>query len=423
MGPLLPECYRMEIQPQGLKLTDAVARKLALAPDMPDGKIFFDQAVSGFGVRVYRSGRKIWFVQYRFGKATRKENLGPITAKTAEQAREEAKDIFAHVRLGRDPVAERQQRQTDAEDRFGVLVKEYLHEKLHPIKPGKKPMRPRSYDEVERHLETHCAPFANKPIRSITKGDIDELYRAISIESGAGAASHTWSSLRAMMDWAIRRDKLDKNVAALYDGGGTNPPRERTLPDAEIAIVWKACRDDQFSAIVKLLILNGSRRDEVGHMQKSELKDGRWLVPAERSKNHHSHLVPLSDMAAEIIAKASKTREDFVFGHGTERGFSGWGKAKTALDKRISAAGHQMEHWTLHDLRRSFAAGLQRLKIAPHIIEACLNHIPPKLQRNYQTHDYADEKRAALARWAAHIEAVVNGATTDNVVSMKGAAS
>ena len=98
-------------------------------------------------------------------------------------------------------------------------------------------------------------------------------------------------------------------------------------------------------------------------------------------------------------------------------------KAKTALDKRIAKAGHKLERWTLHDLRRTFATGLQRLKVEPHIIEACLNHAPPKLQRTYQLHDYADEKLAALNRWAAHVDAIVSDTITNNVVAIRGAAS
>jgi len=125
------------------------------------------------------------------------------------------------------------------------------------------------------------------------------------------------------------------------------------------------------------------------------------------------------DTAVDILTKSTETRDAFVFGYGTERGFSGWSKAKKALDKRIAEAGHKLEPWVLHDLRRSFASGLQRLKIEPHIVEACLNHTPPKLERNYQTYMYEPEKRAALARWAAHVDAVVNGKTIDNVVSLR----
>ena len=72
MTLLLPERYRMTAQDTGsFKLTDAAVRKLELAPNMPDGKIFFDQELPRFGVRVYRSGRKMWFAQYRYGWDTR----------------------------------------------------------------------------------------------------------------------------------------------------------------------------------------------------------------------------------------------------------------------------------------------------------------------------------------------------------------
>ncbi len=403
-----------------MKLTDAQVRKLTLAPDQPDGKIFFDGDLPRFGVRVYRSGRKLWFCQYRYGDKTRRHVIGLTTEKTADQARERAKDIFAHLRLGKDPEAERQQAHEKAKDLFEVHAKEYLTEKRIPIKQGKKPMRPRSYVEIERHLLTHCAPFAGKPIASITQADVAALYKKIATKNGPGAAARTWSTLRAFLHWAMRQGLVDRNVAALYDGAGVNEPRDRALTDAEIAIVWNACKEgDQFGNIVKLLILTGARRDEVGHMRLNEidLDKKNWLLPGERSKNRREHLFPLSDAAVDILSKALEARETCIFGYGKERGFSGWGKAKAKLEKRIAEGGHQIEPFVLHDLRRSFASGLQRLKIEPHVIEACLNHTAPKLQRTYQVHDHEPEKRAALARWAAHVDAVISGKTTDNVIA------
>src|SRR5271166_4352091 len=168
---LLPICYRKTTRRTPMKLTDAQVRKLSLAPDMPDGKVFFDDELPRFGVRVYRSGRKLWFCQYRFGHKTRRHIIGLSTEKTVDQARERAKDIFAHVRLGTDPEAQRQQAHEKAKDLFEVRAEEYLDEKLYPIKAGKRPMRPRSYEEIERHLKMHCAPFATKPIGSITQAD------------------------------------------------------------------------------------------------------------------------------------------------------------------------------------------------------------------------------------------------------------
>jgi integrase len=406
-----------------MNLTDDAIKKLALPADAPDGKIFFDDKISGLGVRCYSSGRKTWLYQFRLAGRSFKYEIGSTEKVLASKARTEAKIAAGHVAKGENPIDLRRQAEAKHKDQFGDLVTEYLDEKLNPIKPGKKPMRPRSYAEVKRHLEDHCKPFKYRAIKGLTQDDVASLYKKISRSAGPGAASHTWSTLRAFMHWCMGRGVLEKNVAALYDGGGTNEPRNRTLTDSELAIVWKACNTDQFGDIVKLAILTGARRDEVGHMHVDELNLGNknWLLPEARSKNRREFLFTLSDNAVDILKKAVETREAHVFGYGTERGFSGWSKAKKALDKRITEAGHKLKPWQIHDLRRSFSNGLQRLKIKPHVIEACLNHMPPKLERTYQTHLYEDEKRAALKRWAVHLDAVLAGKTASNVIPMEKA--
>ena len=270
-----------------MNLTDATVRKLTLSADEPDGKIHFDDKISGLGVRLYRSGRKVWLYQFRLAGRSYKYEIGSTEKVLASKARTEAKIAAGHVSKRENPLDLRRQSEAKHLDQFGDLVVEYLDEKLNPIKQGKKPMRPRSYVEVQRHLEDHCQPFKYRPIKSITQDDVATLYKKIARASGTGAASHTWSTLRAFMHWAMGKGVLDKNVAALYDGGGVNDPRERTLDDSEIAIVWNACRDDQFGDIVKLLILTGARRDEVGHMHRDELDldNKNWLLPGGRSKN------------------------------------------------------------------------------------------------------------------------------------------
>jgi integrase len=95
-----------------------------------------------------------------------------------------------------------------------------------------------------------------------------------------------------------------------------------------------------------------------------------------------------------------------------ERGtpFSGWSKAKSALD---TASG--VSEWWLHDLRRTLATGLQRLGVRLEVTEAVLNHLSGSragVVGIYQRHDWAEEKRAALDAWSAHLLAVVEGRLT-----------
>jgi hypothetical protein len=77
------------------------------------------------------------------------------------------------------------------------------------------------------------------------------------------------------------------------------------------------------------------------------------------------------------------------------------------------------EPWTLHDLRRTVRAGLGDLGVQPHIAEAVINHLPPKLIRTYDRNKYEAEKRDALDKWATHLKTRVAQATGANVTAIR----
>jgi hypothetical protein len=68
--------------------------------------------------------------------------------------------------------------------------------------------------------------------------------------------------------------------------------------------------------------------------------------------------------------------------------------------------------WSIHDLRRTVATGLQRLGVRLEVTESVLNHISGSrggIAGVHQRHDWAAEKRGALDAWAVHILTVVEG--------------
>jgi integrase len=69
-----------------------------------------------------------------------------------------------------------------------------------------------------------------------------------------------------------------------------------------------------------------------------------------------------------------------------------------------------IKEFTLHDLRRTCRTGLSRLKIEPHIAERVLNHVQPGIAGVYDRFAYLDEKRAALVKWAEHLQALTSKA-------------
>jgi integrase len=187
-------------------------------------------------------------------------------------------------------------------------------------------------------------------------------------------------------------------------------PRERVLDDAELAAVWRAVGDDDFGRIVRLLILTGQRREEVGGMAWGELNGSTWTIPGSRTKNHRTHTLPLSALALSIIDSVpQRVGREHLFGNSSVSGFSLWSRGKVHLDERL---GSRVKLWTIHDLRRTFCTRLADLGVQPHIIEAAVNHhsgFRSGVSGTYNRSSYEREVRAALALWCDHIRALVEG--------------
>jgi integrase len=117
----------------------------------------------------------------------------------------------------------------------------------------------------------------------------------------------------------------------------------------------------------------------------------------------------MSDPVRRILEEQLRRHEhDFLFGRLPNRPLTGWSALKAALDRRI---GPTVATWTHHDLRRTFATRLAELGVAPHIVEALLNHASGHksgVAGVYNRADYEAQKRHALNLWAQHLLAVVS---------------
>jgi integrase len=223
-----------------------------------------------------------------------------------------------------------------------------------------------------------------------------------------------------MFRWAIGEGLCDHNPVTGTNRQDENGHRERSLNDSEVAKVWLAAPENDYGNVVRLLLLTGCRREEIGSLKWSEIdNEARAItIPKERAKNGIEHIVPLPDAALSILRGIRRRGDrDYAFGIAREGGFSGWSKAKIALDKAVAVK----EEWRLHDLRRTVRTGLGKLGVQPHIAEAVLNHLPPKLIRTYDRNAYTAEKRDALDKWATHLKTVVAQATGANVTSFRKA--
>jgi integrase len=382
-----------------LKLTQSAINKLAPPPGKNDA-IFFDDSVHGLGLRAHSGGKRSWIFQFKIGSKQRRITFGTSPSMSLAAAQKTAAELHAQVLLGNDPAAAKSDGRRRAADTMEAVLRLYLPEKRQGLAPG-------SYVATERHLLTYAKPLHGLGVASITRRDIGTLLAEIAASSGNPSANFARASLSAFFAWCMMRGLIDQNPVI-----GTMiakmEPRTRVLSLPELAAVWKACNEDAYGAIVRLLILTGQRREEIGGSRLEEVGEEVIALPAGRAKNRRAHIIPLSSPAQEILSGRNEYRSGsaFVFG---QKPFTSWSRGKALLDTEL---GNKLAPWTLHDLRRSVATGMAELGIAPHIVEAVLNHVSGHkagIAGVYNRAAYEKEKRVALATWAEHVLAAVEG--------------
>ncbi|WP_131196852.1 tyrosine-type recombinase/integrase [Lichenihabitans psoromatis] len=399
-----------------MRLTQAAVDRYELPPGKSE-VLLFDKNLPGFGLRVRAGGKKTWVAQYRLGTKQRRLTLGTAGADgtlDADEARKRAKVALAKVSLGTDPQTEKRAAQEQASVTLGAIVPRYLTY-------AARRQSVAYHADAKRYLTRHWAPLAEMALQQIERSTISARLSEIATENGLHAANRARATLSAFYAWALGDGVASSNPVIGTHKATEEIRRDRVLTDTELAEVWHQSGRGDFGAIVRLLILTGQRREEVGGMLWSELHGDVWRIGAERAKNGIAHDIPLSEGAASIISSRSRReRRELVFGAG-EGPFQGWSNAKTNLDegvlaglKKAHGAKVKLPPWRLHDLRRTVATRMADLGVLPHVIEAVLNHVSGHkagVAGIYNRSTYAAEKRAALDLWGAHVERLVSTAS------------
>jgi integrase len=397
-------------------LTDAKIKGLK-APET--GRIeVADKVVSGLRIRVGTSGAKTFIIRKRIGGRIANVTVGRFHDQrfTLTHARKKARTLLNDIEGGGDPRAETRKPNGAGAGTVRALFTDYKK-----AKAGK-----RSIGEIERIFDRYVLPeIGDRLADSINRADVTRLIDGVANGGSKPTpvmARAVAAQLSAFYGWAMPRlHRLEINPCRDAGKPDRPKPRERVLSDAELRTLWKVLDGEGMSwgPSVKLLILTGQRRDEVFSADRSEfdLDAKLWTIPGERAKNGKAHLVPLSAAAVELVegvpeidgsAKLFPSRSD------PERGASGFSKALGRIIADMEKDLGPIERFTLHDLRRTLATGLQRLGIRLEVTEAVLNHVAGTrggLVGVYQRHDFLDEKRQALEAWAIELEHITGQPT------------
>ena len=379
-----------------------------------------DAELRGFGALATKTGACSFFIEYSIGGSQKRVSIGAYGALTPDQARRKAQAELGKVANGEDIAqARKDERAKLRAGTFRDLSESYF------AANGKQAdeWRSRHWKETHTMMEKLVYPvLGTKVPDAVTKAELAGLINKTKAHSHS-VARRLHETLRPLFGWAFASGAIQSNPMTGLPCPKPVEARDRVLTDEEIKAFWQAATAENwpFSAIFKILLLTGQRREEVAGMRWREvdLDKGEWTIAKERAKNKKAHALDLHPEAVRLLdplgdVAAARRADDveYVFSTTGYSAPSGFSKVKARIDDRVQAIlGDKFQPWRVHDLRRTAASGMAALGFQPHVIERVLNHVSGAqggLVSVYQRHEYREERKRAIMAWGDHLMQLVS---------------
>lgn len=392
---------------------------------------FFDPGFQGLRLEVEPSGRRKFIFRYSFAGKLGKLTFGEYPGCTLAIAHDLWRDARAALARGENPADtfKAKRASVDPDDTITAFVHRFKKQRFvadaeseadreegeakakrgKVAKSRKRKVGLSSQDYYERELDRFADKYGARHIAKVPMTDLDTFIEK-QIDRGDAAQRTTWRVLRTFWNWAAPKAGIENPMADIA-APSQDGERDRFLTDDEIKVVWKAATDalNPPSALTRLLLLTGCRRNEIACLRRDQLKPDKIVFPGSLTKNGKPHEVPRTWLIDKVLAELP-AKGEFVL-TGTDEGHTGHTKSRDAIKTP------DLDHWTFHDLRRTFASGLARLGIPREITERAINHKSgtsrDRLAALYQRHDYAAETAAAFETWTDHVAALVGEKASD----------
>lgn len=420
-----------------------------LKPTGKKGVFFKEHPTRKHGVKKDRQ----LVLRYTLGGTTYLEVFGWTSeGKTDLLAELKIAEFRANHRSGSGPIslaeerelAERERREREAAEalaaernrKFTDLAEEYLS----GLTLRKKTLR--QYQDglalAAQHKPGKGVPkIGDTLISQVTKRVLAQCIESIAKKSPSTAVS-VRSSLSAFYSWLAEpsREYIDANFIPAIPKPKANAPRDRTLTDKEIVVLWRGLDqhgDHPMARLFKFLFLTGVRLAEAKNMRLDEVDGSWWTIPASRTKGKRPHRVYLTETAKNLIGERpipfASTRpkkdgdsiQDRPFADSSTRKFL------RKEDHQDPVTGEQykrepffgLEPFSPHDARRTVASGLALLGIPSDTVAAVLAHrLPGVTAMHYLRHDQDAEKERALRAWEAHVLRITGAQDSEKVVQL-----
>ena len=374
----------------------------SLKPPETGDIVHWDDELKGFGIRVWFSDTKSYFVQYRnqYGRQ-RKISIGRHGVLTPAEARKRAVKILGDVAADKDPMGER--KKTRNESTFKDLVDEYIKRHASQKKSGVEDIRIINKDLIK--------PWGHLPVSEINRRDLISIINAIKDRGAPVAANRTLALIRKIFNFGIDQAITDINPCMRVKPIFKEQQRDRMLTEDEIRIFWsnlpKTDTSVSLQQALKMILITAQRPGEVISAEWSEfdLKTNWWTIPAEKSKNGLTHRVYLSRHALEILKQLKQdNRYLFPSPKNIHRHIK-VNALSQGLRRNQEIFG--IPHFTAHDLRRTAASHIASMGAPWVTISKILNHKISGPTSVYVLHSYDKEKKATLREWSDKLEQII----------------
>lgn len=408
------------------RLTDRTVKSLKTKLTQED---YWDSSFKlrgiSFGVRVTKDNAREYVVRYRDLQGRRRRmSVGDANHKSLAEGHKLARDVFAKLDSGIDPAQELEEYKSA--DSFSELCDLYL--RLHAI-PNKKDKGKADKRVIEQDLKP---AWGGLKACDVTRKDVLRLLDHVAIERKAPVmANRTRALISKIFNFALEREIVTASPCSGMPRKYKESAKDRHLDDTEIPLLFTELKKESFqlSCVFQFILLTGQRPSEVAGARWGEFDDNFWTIPKERVKNGRTHKIPLTPQISKLLDQLRASAEehhsrnelkpsDYVF----------WSNRNEYV--RPNTINHcaerlydrmKVSRFTAHDLRRTAATGLRRIKVSREIVAKILNHTPQDVTaQHYDRYAGWDEMRKALTSWGNSVARICNAESNANVISFGG---
>ena len=391
-----------------------VAKGTAIARSDGDGLTF----------TLSSAGTATWVLRYRVSGVRRKEiTLGNYPDLTLAAARKLARERRVDVDQGKDPAADKKVLKMRTQMAWTVreLISDYKEKKLTtpPLAEGTVYYRKWDLDKI-------IGPkLGSMEVRNVTPADIVHV-----IESSKRSwtiCKRLLTSAKLLFAHACGKRLINVNPCVGIDltalMGARPPIRKRVmLAEDELRALLKDISDIgvENGLAFRILLATCVRSIELAkaRWEHIDFELGTWWVPAESVKTRTGFLVPITPTVAEWFKSLQCLSGDspWVLPARTDRrrkrvGDTHVGKTTlwAAITRAFDRGDIDVRRFTPHDTRSTAKGHMRNMGIPNDITEIALNHALKGMEAVYDVREEIPERRQALEKWAAFIEACETG--------------